>query len=149
MHSHGWEPAVHLLRDLVAVLGRTGTEILICVLGLTAVGIAAFAFLFGYVFLRFGSATVSEVFRIALEAFKAFRLQFRQAHPAIRIELFFDAMLGVFMLISSAGIFGHAVLPWVRESSEELMFAVFISSLILFGFLARESIRIAVRLPQK
>jgi len=146
--EHARELLLHLFRDLVALFGKTGAETLICLSLVALVVIVGFVVLFFYLILQFGGATFGEVLRFALEAFKAFRYQPRQkTHQSIRLELYFDAVLIVIMILSLGGLLAHSLVPWVKEISEILLFAVFASALVIFSYLAGVSIKIAVRFP--
>ena len=84
-----------------------------------------------------------------MEGVRAFRYQPKQAtHPAIRLELYFDAVLVATIGICIIGLLAHALVPWVTEHSENLIFIVLISSLTIFAVLATISIKIAVRSPR-
>jgi hypothetical protein len=142
-------PLIHLFGDLVSVFGRTGAEVLLCLVIVAIIVLAGFCLVFGYMLLHFGEASFGGARDFVLEAFRVFRYQPSQkTHPSIRIELHFDAALMVVILLSLVGLLAHALIPWVTEHSEDRIFEVFVSSAIIFTLMAGVSITIAIRLPR-
>jgi hypothetical protein len=146
--EHASEPIFRFFRELVLLFGRTGAETLILGICLTIVLVVALLVYLGWEFLVFGEATLSGLARTALEVFKVFRYQPRQAHPAIRVELYIDAVLAVAFVISLIGMIAHGIIPWIREVSETHLFVVCVSSGVLFFLLGRTSVMAAIRLPR-
>lgn len=97
--EHAREPVIRLFRDMVLLFGRSGTEFLICVFCLFVVVVLALLVYLGREFLQFGEATVTGAGRLALELFRVFRYQPRQASLAIRVELFLDSVLSVIAVV--------------------------------------------------
>ena len=142
------ESLTHLFRDLVALFGRTGAETLIAFCLLALIIVAGFATLWCYLILRFGHSSLKDSFEFVLQAFKTFRYQPRQlTHPSIRLELYFDAVLGIVILVALVGFAAHALVPWMKEHTENLLFATFISALVIFSILAYVSIKMAAHFP--
>jgi hypothetical protein len=144
--EHAREPIIHLLRELVTLLGMTGAEILVCIMAVIVVAGLGLVVLLLYLILRFGESSLREVLGFVLQAFNTFKYQTSQrTSPAIRVELYFDCFLGILLFISLGGLIAHAIVPWVTERAESLLFAAFISALVVFSFLAYVSMRMSVR----
>jgi hypothetical protein len=143
------EPLIRFFRDLVAIFGRTGAEILICVFVFAILVIAVLALVFGRMVLQFGEATFGGAARFILEGFRVFKYQPSQkTHPSIRLELYFDNALITIIILCVLGLLAHALVPWVPERIEHYLIEISVSSAILFGILIGVSITMAARLPQ-
>ncbi len=146
--EHAPEPIFRWLHKLIVLFGPTGAEVLVLAACLTVVLVLALLVYLGREFLVFGEATLSGLFRTALEAFRVFRYQPRQANLAIRVELYIDAVLALGFVMSLIAMIAHGIIPWIKELSETFVFVVCISSAVLFFLLGRTSVMTAVRLPR-
>jgi hypothetical protein len=148
--EHAWGPWLHVCQRLADIFGRNGALILVCLVFVVIVLLLAFSLFFGYLVLHFGEATSREAIRFVFEALKVFRYQPKQkTHLSIRIELYIDSALALTFVLSLIGLLAHALIPWVTERSEDFLFAAFISSFVVFAYLATVSIKIAARLPRE
>ena len=97
--------------------------------------------------LKFGEVTFQSIVQRIPELLELVWYHPRQSSPAIRLELYFDAVLLLIALLSLATMAAHALLPWVSEHAEKDLFYVFISGIVLFAFFAYQSLRLASMLP--
>jgi hypothetical protein len=147
--EHAREPIVRFLHDLVGLFGAPLAATLISLVVIGVVAISGIVLYFGYIVLQSGGATFREALGAGLEALKVLRYQPKQkTHLSIRLELYFDAALGMIMFLSLVGLLAHALIPWVTERSEKHLFEVLVSSGILFVLLGGVSITMAARFPQ-
>ncbi len=145
--THAREALFHVFRELVAVFGRDGALTLalsVSIVLLVALCLVALMF---YLLLKFGEVTFQGTIQFIKEIFKLIWYHPRQASPAIRLELYFDAAFLLMALLCLAVMAGHALIPWIAERNARDFAYAFISALVLFAFFAYQSLRIASRLP--
>jgi|HubBroStandDraft_1064217.scaffolds.fasta_scaffold83752_2 hypothetical protein len=145
--NHAREAVFHVFRDLAQIFGRSGALTLVLfvsVVFLLALCVVALMF---YLLLKFGEVTFQGTIHFIKEIFKLIWYHPRQASPAIRLELYFDAAFLLMALLCLATMAAHALIPWIAERNARDFAYAFISALVLFALFAYQSLRIAGRLP--
>jgi hypothetical protein len=134
-----WNVVTSILNDLAAILGPIGTVLLV-----TVVLGAMLTFL--YMVLHFGDQAAHMFLPFLHEAFKALRSESTKTHPAIRLEMRFQQFLGAIVILCLLAILLHALVPWVRERSEQTLLDALLTSAILFVCLGCVSLNLSLRL---
>src|ERR1700730_3102764 len=120
-----WNGFIAGLNDLAAVLGTLGT------ITLVAVVFGSVLFIL-YLILLFGDRAVQMFLPFLSEAVKILRSESTKTHPAIRLEMRFQQFLGVIVIFTLLANLLHALIPFVRERSEQVLQGALITSGILF-----------------
>lgn len=145
--DHARQVLLHFFHELVSIFGRNGA-VTIIVLGVVVFLVLTVLFvLSGYLLLKFGEATLHGTSQFISDTAKVFQYHPHNASGAIKIELYLERILGVIALLCVVLIAGHALIPWVKEQSETNLVVVIICSLVLFAFLAYQSMRIETHHP--
>ena len=145
--NHAREPLFRLFRELVDMIGPSRAEGVVFAAAVTVVLVFAIVALMLNQLLKFGEVTFHSMMQRVPELFSLIWYHPRQASPAIRFELYFDAAFLLIALLSLAAMAAHALLPWVTEHAEKDLFYVFISALVLFALFGYQSLRLASMLP--
>ena len=130
---------VSALNAVASVLGVTGTLVLI------AVVLLAFLF-FVFMILRFGERAIEMLLPFVREIFRTLRSKATKAHPAIRVELVLHCLFGMIFVLCLLASLLHALVPFVRDSTEHLFLYAFVTSGVISTVLAGVSVTLAVRL---
>ena len=128
-----------LRRKVVRILGPVGT---ITLIGL----VLGTLLLLGYMVLRFGEKGTEMFLPFLRESVLALRRESAKTHPAIRIEFRLHCLFGTIVFFCLAASLLHALVPWLRDSTERLIFDAFITSFIVCIALASVSIGLSLRL---
>ena len=137
--TESWNAFISALRDLAGVLGIIGTITLIAL-------VLGTLLLLGYMILRFGERGIEMFLPFLREAFQALRREPTKTHPAIRLELRLHCLFGTIFVFCLAASLLHALIPWVRGSTEQLFLDAFITSGIVCVALACVSVALSLRL---
>jgi hypothetical protein len=124
-----------------SVLGVAGTLVL------AALVLGSFLFLV-YMILRFGESGIDMFLPFIREMFGALRREIGKTdNTAIRIELGLECLFGTILVLCLLASLLHALMPWVRASTEELFLDAFITSGVVCVALACVSVTVSIRLP--
>jgi hypothetical protein len=134
-----WQVFVAGLRDLTNLLGTSGVILLATI-------VAGSGLLLLYMVLRFGEKGAEMFLPFLHECFSALRRESSKDHPAIRLELRLQMLFGAIMVLCLLASLLHALSPWVREGSEQLIFGGFASSLLVSIGLIIVSVKVSTRL---
>ena len=99
-----------------------------------------------YMLLKFPENTFRMLLPFIRDILERVLSEFRNDHPAIRVELALEAFLLVIVLICLGLETLHALVPWVTEGGHSLVKATGLGTLIVFFLVGGCSIRLAPRL---
>ena len=134
-----WKFIVSGLDDLASILGVVGTVTLI---GIVVAALLALL----YMVLEFGDRAIHMFLPFFGEAFKALRSESAKNHLAIKLEMRLQVFLGAIIVFCLLAHLLHALVPWVREGTEQVFLAALITSAFLFVAMACVSITLSLRL---
>jgi hypothetical protein len=134
-----WSVVTSTLNDLAVILGPIGTVLLVAV-------VLGTLLTFLYMVLHFGDQAAHMFLPFLHEAVTALRSESTKTHPAIRLEMRFQMFLGAIVIFCLLASLSHALIPWVRERSEQVFLDALITSAVLFVVLGCVSLNLSLRL---
>src|SRR5438270_10537373 len=90
---------VHFFAELVSLFGREGALLLILVAVVVFLVVLVFALAAGYVLLKFGEATLEQTRHFISHIAQVFKYHPQNASSAIKVELQFERLLAVIILL--------------------------------------------------